>query len=276
MEKLLRVLERKFGRYAIHNIAIVLLAPQVAFFIWGALRPMEEYIESYLRLTLYPAAILDGEWWRTLSFLVLPPTRNPLLFLCYVLLFPMFCAGLERQWGIARLNIYLFSNWLFIVVASFIAALTLDGRAQHMRGADDMYTSVFLGFATLFPNFVLNLFGVLPVKVKWLGWIAFLTVVYRFGQGEWDQPADYAHRVIILGAMANYLLFFGPALVRGQAQKQAASSRRREFEEAMRRGHEERERALREEGQDGPDAREERRDPAPPTDDEHERGFRRD
>ena len=39
MERLLRHLERRFGRYAIHNISFVLLAPQVMLYLVGMVDP---------------------------------------------------------------------------------------------------------------------------------------------------------------------------------------------------------------------------------------------
>jgi hypothetical protein len=52
---------------------------------------------------------------------------------------------------------------------------------------------------------------------------------------------------VIIGALANYLLFFGPALVKRLGAQRAAADRRRQFEEGMRRGYEERDRLAREE-----------------------------
>ena len=33
------------------------------------------------------------------------------------------------------------------------------------------FSSAFLAFATIFPEQVINLFGVIPIKAKWLGWV---------------------------------------------------------------------------------------------------------
>ena len=36
-----------------------------------------------------------------------------------------------------------------------------------------LYTTLFLAFASLFPDFELLLFFILPVKVKYLGWVIY-------------------------------------------------------------------------------------------------------
>jgi len=245
MERLLRHLERRFGRYAIHNISFVLLAPQVMLYLVGMVDPQRAN-RAFEQMVLWPSRLLEGEVWRAVSFLAIPEPTNPIFFLFYVMIFHLFCAGLQSQWGPMRLNLYVLFAWIFTLVGALIAG-QLDPGYVHLRGFSDLYTTVLLGFATLNPEFTINLFGILPVKARWIGWIAALTALYRFGLGSWGVPADYADRVIILASFLNYLLFFGPALLRGQVEKASASSRRRRFEEAMRRGHEERERALMEE-----------------------------
>ena len=246
MEKVLRALERRFGRFAFHHVAILLVAPKVAFFMWAIGKPREQFNDAVNKLALVPDLVLQGEAWRLVSFIAVTLDRNPLFFLIYVMLTFLFCRALQHHWGAFRLNVYVLVGWVFVVGGSFVANLLAPGYAD-MIGLISFEGTLFLGFATIYPNYVFHLFFVLPVKVKWLAWVAILGAVYAFGIGYWDRPEDYAHRVMILAALANYLLFFGPALVRSTHQKQKARSRRREFEDAMRRGHEERERAQREE-----------------------------
>ena len=63
-------------------------------------------------------------------------------------------------------------------------------------------TSLFLAFATLYPDFIIYLFLVIPVKVKYLAimsWL-FITVNIVFG--------DLATKLLVLTAILNYFLFF--------------------------------------------------------------------
>ena len=75
-------LERKFGRYAIPNLTVYLLAGYVIGFAVYYLAP------NLLRyLTLEPYYILHGQIWRIISWVLIPPTGSlfSLLFSTFVL-----------------------------------------------------------------------------------------------------------------------------------------------------------------------------------------------
>ena len=64
-------LERKFGRYAIPNLTVYLLAGYVIGFAVYYLAP------NLLRyLTLEPYYILHGQIWRIISWVLIPPTGS--------------------------------------------------------------------------------------------------------------------------------------------------------------------------------------------------------
>jgi hypothetical protein len=62
--------------------------------------------------------------------------------------------------------------------------------------------SVFLAFAYLFPNFEILLFFILPVKVKWLGLIQWISYGYLLIFGDWMT------RLMTLASIFNFILFF--------------------------------------------------------------------
>ncbi len=248
MEKLLRALERRFGRFAIQNIAIILVAPKVAFFLFTMSGEPSNAGHVGAAVQLVPRLILEGQVWRIVSFIVTPPTYSVIFFLIYIMLTFLFCNALQQQWGALRLNVYILLGWALTVAGSFVAN-ALEPGYSHPQGFAQVESTLLLGFATLYPNFEFRLFFILPVKVKWIGLIAAGSAIYAFGTGPWDEAYGYAHRVMLLCAFANYLLFFGPALIRGTHQKHQASSRRRDFEAAMRRGDEERKRGQQEDSE---------------------------
>jgi hypothetical protein len=66
--------------------------------------------------------------------------------------------------------------------------------------------SLFLAFATLWPDYELRIFLILPVRVKWLALLDAAVIAGSVGFGSgW-------HRLVPLAAVGNYLLFFGPTL----------------------------------------------------------------
>jgi hypothetical protein len=70
-----------------------------------------------------------------------------------------------------------------------------------------LYGTVFLAFAKLYPDFVLSIFFVLPVKVRWLAlfqWCIYgMTLLTALSAGEWMTCG------MVVASVLNYLLFFG-------------------------------------------------------------------
>lgn len=84
-------LERKFGRYAIPNLTVYLLAGYVIGFAVYYLAP------NLLRyLTLEPYYILHGQIWRIISWVLIPPTGSLFSLFFLVLLYYSLGTALER------------------------------------------------------------------------------------------------------------------------------------------------------------------------------------
>jgi hypothetical protein len=66
--QLLDRLEKRFGHWAVPNVALVLVIAQV--FIFGMIIIGRV---DFVSLLLIPNKVLDGEWWRLLSFVIAPP-----------------------------------------------------------------------------------------------------------------------------------------------------------------------------------------------------------
>jgi hypothetical protein len=161
MSTLLNKLERAFGRFAIANLSLYLVAGQVMVFILVWFDKI-----SIGPVLLIPAYVLHGELWRVLTFVLVPHLSSPGLF-GYVFIafswwiFYLMGSALEDYWGVFRYNLFLFMGWALTVGAAFLAP---DVPATNLFVAG----SVFLAFAYLNPDFELWLYF-LPVKVKWLG-----------------------------------------------------------------------------------------------------------
>ena len=68
-------LERKFGRYAIHNLMYYIIILYGAGILISVLSPQMYY--SYLSLDM--SKIFQGQIWRLVTFLMQPPDNNLLL-----------------------------------------------------------------------------------------------------------------------------------------------------------------------------------------------------
>jgi Pyruvate/2-oxoacid:ferredoxin oxidoreductase delta subunit len=109
-------------------------------------------------------------------------------------------SALEHYWGTFRFNAFLGLGWILTVSVAF---LTPASYATNLL----FLLSVFLAFAFLNPEFVIVLFFILPVKIKWMAlllWILYgLTLVF----GEWSA------RLAVLAATGNFLVFFAGDIV---------------------------------------------------------------
>lgn len=202
-------LERWFGRFAIPNLTTVIIAGQAALYLAWFLS--QDVLLD--RVKLDPAKVLQGEVWRLITFLFTPPAMGPIFALIYFSVLHLLGSTLERHWGDFRYNLYLFLGWIANVMAAFVGWAIikeqLGANAQLMQVAgitassSFLYGSLFLAFARLYPDFIFNLFFVLPIRVKWLALLAWLTYAYLMIRGDWMT------RMLVLATVLNYLLFFG-------------------------------------------------------------------
>jgi hypothetical protein len=197
MPSLLNRLERSFGRFAIPNLSLYLVAGQVMVFMLAWVAQV-----SVFPLLLVPDAVLHGQLWRVLAFLLVPPLiRGPGL-LSYVglvfswWLFYLMGSALEDYWGVFRYNLFLFVGWALTVGVAFF---TPAYPATNLFIAG----SVFLAFAYLNPDFVMYPFLIFPVRIKWLALFTWASYAVLFALGTWST------RFQVLAAVGNFLLFFG-------------------------------------------------------------------
>lgn len=216
---LLNRLERVFGRLAIPNISLYLVAGQVVFWSVSFLG----YFQLE-RIALMPELVKQGEGWRLFTFLLLPPNSSPVFIAFAWYLFYMMGSALESYWGVFRYNLFLFVGWALTVGVAFIFPGNYTTNL-FLAG------SVFLAFAFLNPDFELMLFFILPVKIKWLALFQWLSYGFIFVVGSWPM------RFAVLASVGNFLLFFSGELTQriktGKRQmdykaKQAAARREEE------------------------------------------------
>ena len=202
-------LERRFGWLAIPNLTIVILAGQAALYM-ASLAPQGVAID---RVLLDPQRVVEGQWWRVVTFLFAPPGDRTILVIFYFMLLYLFGTTLENQWGAFRYNLFIFIGYAANVAAAFIAwgifkstpelAAVAGPLGSTVASNRFLYGSLFLAFARLYPDFIINLFFILPIRIKWLALLAWLGYAYTFVVGGWME------RMLVLATVLNYILFFG-------------------------------------------------------------------
>lgn len=158
-------LERKFGRFAIQNLMWYVIILYTIGFVLQLVVPSFYY--QYLSLNMY--AVLHGQIWRLVTFVMQPPSSSTLFMVFALYLYYMIGKQLEYEWGAFRFNLYFFMGVFFHILAALITYLITG--VSFPLGTEYLNLSLFFAYATLYPNVQFLLFGVLPIKVKYLAWV---------------------------------------------------------------------------------------------------------
>lgn len=195
-------LESKFGRFAVPNLTVILIVGQVFLYLASQIAPGHENGDTLEKIRLVPNAVMAGEVWRLATFLFDPPQMNPLFAFFFWYMFYFMGTALEAYWGTFRYNMFLFVGYLACLVGAALACLAPGGAAMPANNGF-LYGTVFLAFARLYPDFVLYIMFILPVKIRWLAIAQWILYALAFLGGDWMQKG------MIAASVANYFLFFG-------------------------------------------------------------------
>lgn len=149
----------------------------------------------YYLLCFDRGAILQGQVWRLITYPLTYSAGN--LLLTAVSLFCYYSLGraMENIWGTLRFNLYYLSG----VVMMDVYCLLFGGQADVIY----LNLSLFLAYATLFPDAHFLLFFIIPVKA----WIFALVDLVFVVIGLISYPFPY--NLFSVVSLANYFLFFG-------------------------------------------------------------------
>ncbi len=201
--KFLYKLERKFGKYAIPNLTMYLIAMFIIGYVFMFLIQAKVVsAELYYALLLNPKAIMDGEVWRLVSWLMAPPDTSLWFIIFAVLFYNWIGKSLEAAWGDYIYNLYIFSAIILTdlgVMVTYWLGLINDYFSMN---AYYLSMSMFLAFAVCYPNREVRLFFILPIKVKYMGIIDGVLILFTF------LMSSLGNKIIILMMMLNFLIFF--------------------------------------------------------------------
>lgn len=183
-------------RFAIPNLMQYIAATMVVFLVFDTVQRGFS-VQGFTALV--PSLILQGQIWRLFTFIFSPPTSASLF--AFLIIYFYFYLGktLENVWGTTRFNMY----YLFGIIGAIIAAfITGYGTNSYIN------MSLFLAYATLFPDQQVLLFFIIPIKMKYLAYLEgvlyIVTILFS------STPL----KVAAIASLLNYFLFFGPGVVK--------------------------------------------------------------
>ena len=188
-------MERKFGRYAIPNLMYYI----VSLYAVGVLVQMMAPAFYIQYLMLDARAILHGQIWRVVTFMIWPPSNSLFFNLIAIYLYYNLGMTLERVWGTFRFNVYFFMGVIGHVLAALLIYI-ITGQV-YILTTDYLNFSLFFAFAATFPEMQFYLFFVLPIKAKYLALFDGLYFVYGFLFGGMSQ------RIAIVMSLLNFIVY---------------------------------------------------------------------
>lgn len=238
MGKFLMKMEQKYGKYALDNLPLLLVAcSAVGYFLQMALPELAGY------LYLNPYLVLHGQVWRLFTWVLVPDGGygggiGGMFMMAFVLYcYYMLGCNLQFAMGKFRYNLYIFSGLIFTVIGSFIlygvacfqfaelieylgedgaknvftmlGTTTMNGKtvllpAYWFRSisTSEIKMSMLLAIAAIYPDAVFRINFLIPIKAKWLGIFYAVIMAYSFLMG------NISSRIMLVASLLNFIVFF--------------------------------------------------------------------
>ena len=178
----------------ISNLMLYIVAGTAIVYLVGQ---MTGNYTLYSLLCFHRESILQGQIWRLVTYPLVYGTGNTNLLLIAISLFCYYSLGraMENSWGTFKFNLF----YLTGMVMMDIYCLIFGGQADVTY----LNLSLFLSYATMYPDTHFLLFFIIPVKA----WIFALFNLILVALDLFTAPFPYNFFSVI--SLANYFLFFG-------------------------------------------------------------------
>ena len=154
--------------------------------------------------------ILQGQVWRLFTYALTYDGGNLIYTAIGLICYYSLGRAMENIWGTCRFNLYYLCGMLLMDVYGMVMGAYLGDYAFLMRYYVDisyLNMSLFLGYATLYPDAHFLLFFIIPVRAWVFALVDLLMIVSSMLSLPW--PIN----MFPLVALANYFLFFGKDVV---------------------------------------------------------------
>ena len=160
------------------------------------------------------ALILKGQVWRLFSYAITFNGGNILYTAIGLICYYSLGRAMENVWGTCRFNLFYLCGIVLMDVFTLVAGSFYPSDSimnfvlNEMVGIGSLNLSLFLAYATLYPDTHFLLFFIIPVKA-WIFAVLYLGItamqVFIYSVPQFLFPLN----VMPLVSLANYFLFFG-------------------------------------------------------------------
>ena len=188
-------------RFGIPNLMLYIVVVSLAVWLLSIMDSSKTLL-SYFAFS--PELILKGQVWRLITFMFIPQDLS-MWALLFFYFYYWIGSTLEREWGTARFNIFIFSGVILTIIYGMVIYF-ITGQSASI-GTYYIYLSMFFSFATLYTDTQVLFMFIIPVKIKWLAYINAAFFVFEM------LATKFPFNLLPLIAMLNYLIFFGSDLI---------------------------------------------------------------
>ena len=195
-----RSLIRRSFPYRQYNAVLILIGINVALFLFT--RAAAPRIVALLALTPLPL-LQRNLWWQLLTYMFVHANFTHILFNMLGLFF--FGTQVERRIGSHEFLLFYLATGVLAGLFSLGFYLFFANPLVVLVGASGAVFAVLLAFATLFPDAVIYVFGILPLRAPLL--VIIYTAISVFSQVS-GRGGNVAHFTHLAGFAFAYLYLF--------------------------------------------------------------------
>ncbi len=192
-------LRRRFERFCFRNrtkgIPNLMLYVALGSAIVYLMSTVANNYVLYDALCFDRTRILQGQVWRLFTYAFTYNTGNILLTAIGLLCYFSLGRAMENAWGTLRFNLFYLTGIVLMDVYALVFGINADIYYLNL--------SLFLGYATLYPDAHFLFMFIIPVRARIFALIDLALVIFELFAYPWP------YNVFPVVALANYFLFFG-------------------------------------------------------------------
>jgi len=200
---MLKNLRKRFDRFCFRNrdkgIPNLMLYIALGSAVVNILSLIDKTDTLYYVLCFNRSAILHGQVWRLITYPLTFSGGNILITAIALICYYSLGRAMENLWGTLRFNLFYFTG----VVLMDIYCMIFGGMAD----VSYLNLSLFLAYATLYPNAQFLFLYIIPIKAWVFALIDLALVLYSL------LVYPFPYNLFPVVALANYFLFFGKDVV---------------------------------------------------------------
>lgn len=208
---MLNKLEKKFGKFAINNLIVYILAAYgIGYLLYFGQRFTGVPYLGWLTLEPY-RIIHEYQIWRLVSWIIIPPDRSLIFAIIMFFLYYQLGTTLEQTWGAFKFNVFIFGGMFFTLIGAFIT-YAIYGTAMPVGYIGSITTtnyvllSIFLAFSACFPDMQVLLYFIIPIKMKWMS--IFYVVIIGYQALTYIRGGMWFAAAPIIASVVNFLVFY--------------------------------------------------------------------